>query len=66
MPIYSFYPTRSDGSSLSFELIDFESDAEALRHGRDVCLEHQSCDYVVVWSGDRVIGQVSRTQVVAA
>jgi len=58
MPIFAFYPTRADGASPSFDLIELGSEAEALRHGRAVCREHQSCDHVVIWEGDRLIGQV--------
>lgn len=58
MPIFAFYPIRPDGSSLSFELVEFASEVEAMRHGEDVCHEHASCDHVVVWQDDQVIGRV--------
>ena len=58
MPIYSLYPTRADGSSLSFSMVELASDDEALRQAGRLCAEHGSCDHVVVWDEDRLVGSV--------
>ncbi|MDB5447426.1 MAG: hypothetical protein JWQ97_2743 [Phenylobacterium sp.] len=60
VPIYSLYPTRADGSSLSFSMVEFTSDDQALRQARKLCAEHGSCDHVVVWEEDRLVGSIDK------
>lgn len=58
MPIYAFYPMRADGASLTFELLEFASEPDALKHARAVGRDHESCEHVEVWDGDRMVGRV--------
>ena len=53
MPIYTFYPTRSDGVALSFSAIALADDPEAFRQAELVAREHPSCCEVIVWEGER-------------
>lgn len=61
MPLFTFYPTRSDGSSPSFETVECPDDAAALVRARRVLVEHESSVEVIVWLGERRVGAVQRT-----
>lgn len=54
MPIYTFYPCRTDGSSPTFEAFDLSGDDEALERARRLLDEHE-CAFVTVWQGDRQV-----------
>lgn len=56
MPIYTFYPTRCDGSSPTFEAHELSSDATALDRAARILQGHDSCETVEVWEGDRQVG----------
>ena len=53
MPIYTFYPCRTDGSSPTFEAFDLAGDDEVLGRANLMLDEHDSCAFVTVWQGDR-------------
>jgi hypothetical protein len=55
MPIYTFYPCRTDGSSTTFEAFELDGDAEALDRAGLLLRQHPSCDFVTVWHGDRKV-----------
>lgn len=55
MPIYTFYPCRTDGSSPTFEAFDLGGDDEALTRANLMLDEHDSCAFVTVWQGDREV-----------
>lgn len=60
MPLYSFYPCRSDGSSAAFETIECRDEAHALVRARRVLDEHLSAVEVVIWHGELKVGAVGR------
>jgi len=60
MPLFTFYPCRSDGSSTAFETFEEDGDAPALARAERVLSEHPSAVEVVVWQGERRVGIVSR------
>jgi len=53
MPLYTFYPCRPDGESLTFDSQDLPDDAAAEARARIVCEAHESCSHVAVWAGER-------------
>lgn len=55
MPIYTFYPCRSDGSSPTFEAFDLLGDEDVLARARHLLDEHPTCAFVTVWQGDREV-----------
>lgn len=54
MPIYTFYPCLSDGSSPTFEAFDLLGDDEALARA-SLMLDEHDCAFVTVWQGDREV-----------
>ena len=56
MPIYTFYPTRDDGSSPTFEAHELACDATALDRAAHILERHDTCEAVEVWDGDRHVG----------
>jgi hypothetical protein len=60
VPLFTFYPCRSDGSSVAFETLDCPNDLEALVRARRVLDEHMSAVEVVIWQGERHVGALSR------
>ena len=56
MATYIYYPQRSDGSALVFHARDCVDDAEALAQAKTVSLSHTSAVAVMVWCGDRHVG----------
>lgn len=56
MPLYTFYPTRRDGSSPSFEAHELVCDTTALERAVRILTRHESCDTIEVWDGDRQVG----------
>jgi hypothetical protein len=60
MPLFTFYPCRSDGSSTSIETFVEAHDTAALARAEHVLREHPSAVQVVVWQGERRIGAVAR------
>lgn len=55
MPVYTFYPCRADGSSLTFQSLELSDDCEARSCALAVLQEHRTSDYVVAWSGERKV-----------
>ena len=60
MPLFTFYPWRSDGSSAAFEVLECDDDLAALEAARRVLGDHRSSIEVVIWQGERRVGAVSR------
>lgn len=60
MPLFTFYPCRSDGSSPAFESLECRDDEDALLRARRVLDDHLSAVEVVIWQGERQVGAVSR------
>lgn len=55
MPIYTFYPCRSDGSSTTFEAFELDGDDAARDRAALLVEQHPSCAFVTVWRGDREV-----------
>jgi len=60
MPLFTFYPCRSDGSSSAFETIECSDDAEARVRARRVLDDHRSAVEVIIWQGERQVGALDR------
>lgn len=60
MPLFTFYPRRSDGSATVFETFECMDDTAALRRAQGVLSDHQSSVEVVVWQGERRVGLIQR------
>jgi len=60
MPLYSFFPCRSDGTSVSFETSEVRDDAEAFIQAGLLLQQHTTAAYVAVWLGDRSVCSVPR------
>lgn len=60
MPLFTFYPYRSDGPSSAIETHEHADDRDALRRARRVLDDHASAVEVVVWHGERRVGAVDR------
>jgi hypothetical protein len=56
LPLYTFYPTRHDGASPTFEAHELACDDTALNRAAEILKHHGSCDTVAVWDGDRQVG----------
>lgn len=65
MPLFSFYPCRSDGGSTAFETIECRDDEDALSRAPRVLDEHDSAVEVVIWQGDRRVGALARVRSMA-
>lgn len=65
MTSYSFYPYLPNGSCLTFMVVDFASDAEALDYGRLALLDHVSAIDVEVWDQDRLVGALGLPSILA-
>ncbi len=61
MPLYTFFPTQADGSSLAFQAEFLPSDGAAVLHAAAVRLDHTTCCAVEVWEGGRHVGLVLAT-----
>jgi hypothetical protein len=57
VPLYTFYPLRSDGSSLTFETYDLIDDGAALLRAHKVKEDHPSCVRVAIWCGARKVAR---------
>lgn len=55
MPMYTFYPCRSDGSSSTFEALELDTDIQAKDHAPRLLRQHPTCAFVTVWRGDREV-----------
>lgn len=55
MPLYIFYPRKSDACSLGFEAVELLNDTEANTHALQVLEEHITASFVAVWCGDRKV-----------
>jgi hypothetical protein len=58
--LYTFYVCNSDGSSATLEAHEHEDDLEAGRKAVALLEEHQSCDYVAIWAGERFVENLAR------
>jgi hypothetical protein len=55
MPLFTFYPTHTDGSASMFEAHYLPNEAAAARMAHLVLEQHSSGDHVVVWCDDRLV-----------
>jgi hypothetical protein len=60
MPLFTFYPCRSDGMAVAFETFELAGDDAALARAERVLADHASAVQVVVWQGERRVGAVAR------
>ena len=60
MPLFTFYPTRADGLSATFETRELESDEVATTFAARVLDRHESAACVVVYCGQRKVLERSR------
>ena len=60
MPLYVFYPTRSNGLAGTFETAAFRSDSESAAHATTLLATHESAANVVVYEGQRQVAVVHR------
>ena len=65
MKFYTLYFCRSDGSAITFELLEFLDDREAHEKAGAILRDHPTCAYVRLWEGDREVGRI-RTEMDAA
>lgn len=55
MPMYIFHLRASDDGPTGLRAFDLAHDAEAFRKAGDLLDDHQSCDHVEVWDGERPV-----------
>jgi hypothetical protein len=55
MPLYTFYPCRSDGTSDTFTTLELADDAEAFIRALHLLDQHPSAGTVVAWQGERKV-----------
>ena len=55
MQLYTFYPCKADGSSLTFVVFELADDDMALVHALHVLDQHPTCSHVVAWAGERKV-----------
>lgn len=60
MPMFTFYPTRADGLSATFETHELTGDDAALAFASVVLDRHESASSVVVYCGPRKVLQHDR------
>lgn len=58
--IYTFYPCRADGLSLTLDLVECADDAAARLVAERLLRRHDSAVEVVFWVGERRAGAVAR------
>lgn len=51
--LYAFHRYTSAGAGVGLDMVELASDEAALAYAFQVLQSHSSCDYVVVWDGDR-------------
>lgn len=66
MPLFTFYPRRTDGSATAFEALELADDQAALSRARQVLEDHRSAADVAVWQGERQVGAVARAAATGA
>ena len=62
MPLYTFYPCKSDGASETFVCFELADDAHAYVRALHVLNQHQEATHVVVWAGERKVHIRTRGQ----
>ena len=62
MPMYTFHLRRSDETPTVLKALDLAHDAAAFSKAGELLDEHQSCDHVEVWDGDRAVVSRHRWQ----
>ena len=60
MPVYTFYPHRADGSSVTFEAHELACDRTAIDRAGELLNEYITSRTVVVWEGERQVGVKAR------
>lgn len=62
MPIYIFHLRRSDKAPTGLETVELTHDGAAFHKAGDLLDDHQSCDHVEVWHGERPVVARHRVQ----
>lgn len=60
MPVYTFYPHRPDGTSVTFEAHELACDRTAIDRASEVLRYYESSVVVAVWDGERHVGERRR------
>lgn len=60
MPLYTFFPCRPDGQSVSFESHELANDVAAKTFALTVLGRHTSSTYVAIWCGEREVCRAQR------
>jgi hypothetical protein len=55
MPIYIFYPNKSDGVSVTFEAHELAGDDIAINRAADILAQYESSHSVAIWEGERQV-----------
>lgn len=61
MPLYTIYPTKSDGVAATFEAMTCQTDSIAVAEALLLLDQHPSASHVVVWQGRRRVISCART-----
>lgn len=62
MPMYTFHLCGPDGRSPSFEAFELPSGHDIFLSAERLLGEHESCDHVEVWQGERAVLALHRDQ----
>lgn len=62
MPMYTFYPSRSDGSPISFEAFELPDDREAAARAELVLRQHSSCSLVTAWRDEKIVVRLTAAE----
>jgi hypothetical protein len=62
LPTYTFHIRALDGEPISLALVEFANDGETFAEAGRMLDEHESCDHIEVWDGDRPVVARHRAQ----
>jgi hypothetical protein len=62
MPMYTFHLRRIDEAPVALEIVDLPHDAATFAKAGELLDEHQSCNHVEVWAGERAVVARHRDQ----
>lgn len=55
MPLYTFHLFRETGVAGAFDAIELPHDGATFLRAGELLNDHQTCDHVEVWDGDRAV-----------
>jgi hypothetical protein len=55
MALYTFHLRRSDETATALDIVDLSHDAAAFQRAGRLLDEHQTCDRVEIWDGERPV-----------